>query len=111
MNRISKHLGTALIAASLVAGVGFSATAGAGEIVKERVKVADLDLDTVRGQRILERRVQAAVGRVCTAPVAVPTYTNRSKRDVAECRRDALEMVQDQLEARGIASASLASRD
>jgi len=111
MNRISKHLGAALIAASLVAGVGFGSVASAGEIVKERVKVADLDLDTARGQRALERRVQAAVSRVCAAPVAVPTYTMRSKRDVAECRRGAIELVQVQLEARGIASASLASRD
>jgi UrcA family protein len=111
MNRISKHLGAALIAASLVAGVGFGSVASAGEIVKERVKVADLDLSTVKGKRALERRVDVAVGRVCVAPASMPANTSRSKRQVEDCRRSAVQDVQAQMQARGMPAVQLAARD
>ncbi len=57
-----------------------------GEAMSARVRFADLDLATASGQRTLQRRIAAAIDRVCALPHA-EQLSQRAR--VAECRADA----------------------
>jgi UrcA family protein len=101
-----------LIATLLVAGAGFGiAQESAGrEVVRAaRVSFAGLDLGTASGQREFDRRVGAAIRRVCETPQGAGSQG--SHRDLVKCRRKAREDVRLQLHTRGIAAGNLVTRN
>jgi UrcA family protein len=66
------------------------------------VKVSDLDLSTARGQRLLDRRVKAAVYAVC---VQVNSGAPRSEyvlASIEQCKTRAFDSVQQQLARMGV---------
>lgn len=92
----------ALLAAAAVTtllGVGFPATLPAAELRQERVRVSDLDLTTAQGHRQLQRRLTAAIERVCAPPGTVLESNVRVRLAVSACRRNARAGVREQLAA------------
>lgn len=98
------RLALAALAATLLATglVLLPVAAQAGDQQDQRVRVRDLDLTTKRGQRMLERRVLAAIEAACTPDSAAMTRYPRYSRAAEDCRADALRQVQRQLGTRGI---------
>lgn len=107
--RTSLRIITALLATGLA--LGPASQARAQQPLQERVRVADLDLGTAAGKRTFERRVEAAIRRVCPAPHSLAVSTPRSKRLARQCRQDARAQVQAQLQQHGIPGVLLATRD
>ncbi|WP_448582984.1 UrcA family protein [Thermaurantiacus sp.] len=69
-----------------------------------RVPIADLDLTTSAGVRLLDQRLERAARRVCGAPgLGMPLATSWAVQD---CRRDALARARPARDA-AIARASL----
>jgi UrcA family protein len=61
-----------------------------------KVQTADLDLATVSGQRNLDRRLDAALTRLCGMPV----FHTRDELDALDdCRADAMKAAAPQIEA------------
>jgi len=98
------RLALAALAATLLATslALLPVAAQAGEAPVQRVKVRDLDLSTKRGQRMLERRVLAAIEAACTPDGAAVTPFPRHSQAASDCRTDALDQVQRQLGTHGI---------
>jgi UrcA family protein len=107
-----KHPRSSILAALLLAAVALGAAPQSGaQVPQQRVKISDLDLTTAKGQRTFERRVQAALKRVCPAPASLVTSTARSRQLVKECRASARAGVLAQLQSHGINTMLLAGRD
>jgi UrcA family protein len=84
-----------------VAACAFTPALPAAELPSVRVRISDLDLTTPRGQRSLQRRVNAAIADVCVPQSSVLLRNARSRRDIRECTDHARRNVQQQLEQRG----------
>jgi UrcA family protein len=82
-------------------GLAIPTTLPAGELRQERVQVSDLNLATRQGQRQLQRRVTAAIERVCTPAATMVVSNVRSRLALSECRHEARAGVQRQLAASG----------
>ncbi len=82
-------------------GLAIPATLPAAELRQERVQVSDLDLATAKGQRQLQRRVTAAIERVCAPAGTVIESNVRARLALSECRREARLAVQEQLSVSG----------
>jgi UrcA family protein len=92
-----------LLAAIAATGLNFAPAATASEAPTIRVPIGDLNLASAQGQRVLERRVSAAVRSVCTPKTAAVSATiNVARVQVAQCRRDTLADVQRQLDQHGL---------
>jgi UrcA family protein len=107
--RKNRHAG--ILATLLVAGVGLVAAprSPATEVLHERVRIADLDLASPAGEREFERRVRAAIKRVCEAPHGVAARSSTGA--VRACRSKALDGVHQQLRAHGISTGHLVTRN
>lgn len=81
--------------------MGVPATLSAAELRQERVQISDLNLATRQGQRQLQRRIAAAIERVCAPSGTVIESDVRSRLALSECRRHARTGVQEQLTAGG----------
>lgn len=103
---------TAILAPLLAASVGLAAPAllRAQEPRREHVQVSDLNLYSYQGQRSLERRVRAAIMRVCASPVAGGMPTPGTRERFRDCRQNAWESVQRQLEVHGLPPVQIAIR-
>jgi UrcA family protein len=111
-NQASRQPRRSILAALLVAAVALGAAPQSGaQVPQQRVKISDLDLATAQGQRTFERRVQAAIRRVCPAPASLVASTPRSRQLVKDCRNSARAGVLAQLQSHGIPAVLLASRD
>lgn len=100
-----------LVARALAAGAATLITLGlaalptmlpAAEIPVQRVQVADLNLDSAEGQRVLERRVRLAIDQVCRPATSELERHPLARRQADECRQRAWNDVQRQLAARGV---------
>jgi UrcA family protein len=106
------HPPAIIIATLLAAGLGLGTISRAEGLAPQvRVKYSDLDLATPQGKRAFERRVEAAIHRVCPPPASLVASSPRSKQLVKACRRDTREQVRAQLQLRGIPATLLATRD
>lgn len=87
----------AATAAVLAAPAATPALAAPGyEQGQVRVQTADLDLATTAGQRVLERRVEMALTRLCGMPV----FHSRDELDALDaCRADAMKAAAPQIDA------------
>lgn len=63
---------------------------------KVTVSIADLDLATPAGQRLLDKRVAVAIDRLCGTPV---TFSRDELDALAVCAADARQMAAPQLAA------------
>lgn len=104
-----------LVARALAAGAATLITLGlaalptmlpAAEIPVQRVRVADLNLDSVEGQRVLERRVRLAIDQVCRPATSELERHPIARRKADECRQHAWNDVQRQLAAHGVTPAA-----
>ncbi len=93
-----------LLAAATVTGLAFTATAPAAEVPTIRVQVGDLNLASAQGQRVLERRVSAAINSVCGAKktTSVASTSGMARVQIAYCRNAAFADVQRQLDQHGL---------
>lgn len=89
---------TLLAAVSLVA----SPAARATEIPLQRVQVGDLDLATPKGQRALDRRIEAAIEAVCVQPNRQLPRSRVVVDGIASCQAAALASVKRQLADLGV---------
>jgi UrcA family protein len=87
-----------LMAAVLAATLAAPALAqNAGyEQSQVRVNTSDLDLATADGQRILGKRLEMAMVRLCGMPVF---FTRDELADLEACRADAMKAAAPQIEA------------
>lgn len=85
MNRI---IATLALAAAVTAAAPASATDPTTRTVK--LRYADLDLATRSGRAVLDRRVDAALERVCGSQG--PTVNNE-ERKIAKCRAEAVARI------------------
>lgn len=76
--------------------------ARAADPAATRVYIGDLDLGTPRGRRVLQRRIAAAIEQVCVPHGSALLPTPRTRREVHECREQALAGVRAQLARRGV---------
>lgn len=74
----------------------------AANLPTERVPVGDLELESSRGQREMQRRVDGAIDRVCRPTGSAALPSPRSRRLVRECRAHAWAEVHAQLRRHGI---------
>ena len=96
--------------ALLMAGLALEPTvAAADEVISQRVRVSDLDLGSIEGQRTLVRRVNVAIDQVCTAASAVPVSKLRQRTVKRNCREQARDSVELQLAEHGLSSQLVAS--
>lgn len=111
-NEAGKYRRAAILAPLLAASVGLAAPAvlRAKEPRREHVQVSDLNLYSHQGQRSLERRVRAAIMRVCALPVTGGLPTLGTRKQFKDCRQNAWESVQRQLEVHGLPPAQIAIR-
>jgi len=102
--RSSAALLLAAAATLLNMGVALMPTmAHADELPTERVRVSDLDLASAEGQRTLERRIRAAIEKVCSPPEAEPVEKLRSRLKLEKCQEEARASVARQLAAGSLA--------
>lgn len=89
--RTSNLPAIAFALAALTATLPFPALAR-GEPASEAVPYGDLNLASEAGVKALDRRLDRAVERVCGAP---PVRSLATHRQVAECREQAWQAIQD----------------
>lgn len=93
-------------------GLAFASAASAREAPSIRVPIGDLNLASVQDQRVLERRVSAAVRSVCDPKTpSVSATISVARVRVAHCRRAALADVQRQLDQHGLPQLYTARRN
>lgn len=108
INRQHSSRRRAYLGALLLAAV--ATVAAADEVISQRVRVSDLNLDSVDGQRALVQRVNHAIEEVCTAASAVESSKLRQMESMQDCREKARGSVQLQLARRGLEFQLVASR-
>jgi|JI102314A1RNA_FD_contig_31_7781676_length_413_multi_2_in_0_out_0_1 UrcA family protein len=93
-------------AAGLTLFAAFSLVAApavrAAQIPLQRVQVGDLDLATPRGQRQLDKRIDAAIHAVCVAPNSGLPRSRVVVEGIDACRAAARASVRHQLADLGI---------
>jgi UrcA family protein len=67
-----------------------------------RVYVGDLRIESPIGNREMQRRVEAAIDRVCSPASSAPMPNPRLRRLIRECRASAWAGVQAQLASHGL---------
>lgn len=101
-----------LLAATAMTGLAFAPAAPATEAPSVRVRVGDLNLASAQGQRVLERRLSAAIKSVCEPKTTSAVTTSGMARvQVGYCRRAALADVQRQLDRHGLPKLYVADRN
>ncbi|MDJ0978500.1 MAG: UrcA family protein [Erythrobacter sp.] len=93
-----KNIAVALVAASIGAA-GIATPALAGDTIRktEMVSYEGLDLNTIKGQKMLEQRVEIAVRRVCNYYGG--RMDTRTQRDARECLKKARISAREQAAA------------
>ena len=88
-------------------------TLPAAQVPTEQVRITDLDLATPAGQQVFERRLKAAVDRVCVRPNSQLPQTRKVQQGIQRCQVTARADARKQLLAHGIAfpALRLARRD
>ena len=99
MNRKNVLIRT-IFAACLLSALPVALQAAA--LPAERVQISDLDLGTPLGQQRLEKRVSAALDRVCPGPTSLTQRSRAAQEQVRQCRSTALADVQQQLRGAGL---------
>jgi len=107
MNRKTALIRTLSVAALLSA---LPAVLPAATLPSERVQVSDLELATPLGQQRLEKRVNAALDRVCPGPASLTQRSRALQEQVRQCRSTALAEVQQQLRDAGLSPARRQAR-
>jgi len=96
-------------AAMLVAALGLAApVVSAAQVPTEKVRIADLDLGTAKGQQSFERRLRVALDRVCMRPNDHLPHTRSALKRLEECKTSARNGALRQLQVHGIQLASAA---
>jgi UrcA family protein len=92
----------------LVAALGLVApVVSAAKVPTEKVRIADLDLGTAKGQKAFERRLRVALDRVCIRPNDHLPHTKSALRRLEECKATARSGALRQLQVHGIQLASV----
>ncbi len=99
----------AILALLLVGTAAAAAPRSLGE-VREQVRVSDLNLASPAGQRVVQRRIEAAVKRVCDAAVSPVESVPRSQRNFEACRRSARAGAYAQLQRHVVPAAQVTAR-
>ena len=99
MNRTTALIRTITVAALLSA---LPAVLPAATLPSERVQISDLDLSTPQGQQRLEKRVSAALDRVCPDAASLTQRAWVLQEQVRQCRSTAMAQVQQQLRDAGL---------
>jgi len=107
-NILRVRTGRGVAAGLLITAMGLVAPAvlSAAQPPTEKVRIADLNLDTAKGQQAFERRLQVALDRVCVRPNDHLPHTKSVQQRVDACRASARNGALQQLETRGIQLAS-----
>ena len=107
-SRQSGHLAAAGLAFVLVLGVTAPSVSLAATPPTEKVRIADLDLDTAKGQRAFERRLQVALDRVCERPNDNVQQTKAVQQLIDACKASARNGALQQLQTHGVRLANAA---
>jgi UrcA family protein len=111
MKRITFNTrGRGLAAGLLITAMGLAipTVVPAAKQPTEKVRIADLDLDTAKGQQAFERRLRVALDRVCIRPNDHLPRTRSALRQVEECKSSARNGALQQLQSHGVRLANAA---